>query len=196
MGILGFLTDGKISDLLSSLQNLLKGKYQIEKRMLIDVTVYRNKEKIVDMPALNDAVIYKGELSKLITIRLFANNRNVYKARCDGIIISTPTGSTAYSMSAGGPIISPDMEAIVVNSLSPHVLSIRPMVFNAANTLQFRLEEPHSSTVLQVDGINVMQLMPKDKVVIKRSAKKIRFIKLSHKTFYQILRSKLNMGKI
>ena len=70
MGILGFLTDGKISDLLSSLQNLLKGKYQIEKRMLIDVTVYRNKEKIVDMPALNDAVIYKGELSKLITIRL------------------------------------------------------------------------------------------------------------------------------
>ena len=69
------------------------------------------------------------------------------------------------------------------------------MVFNAANTLQFRLEEPHSSTVLQVDGINVMQLMPKDKVVIKRSAK-IRFIKLSHKTFYQILRSKLNMGKI
>ncbi|HOE90999.1 MAG TPA: NAD(+)/NADH kinase [Candidatus Cloacimonadota bacterium] len=196
MGKLGFLTDGNIEDLIPSLNNLLKGKYQKEKRMLLDVSVYRNRVKIVDMPALNDAVIYKGELSKLITIRLFSNKRYVYKARCDGIIISTPTGSTAYSMSSGGPIISPDMEAMVVNSLSPHVLSIRPMVFNAENTLQFKLEEPHSSTVLQVDGINIVQLQSKDKIIIKRSNKKMSFIKLSHKTFYQILRKKLNMGKI
>ncbi|HPM00767.1 MAG TPA: NAD(+)/NADH kinase [Candidatus Cloacimonadota bacterium] len=196
MGTLGFLTDCKINELIPSINMFINGKYQIEKRMLLDISVIRNNERIIHLPALNDAVIYKGELSKLITLKLFSNKRYVYETRCDGIITATPTGSTAYSMSSGGPIISPDMEAFVVNPLNPHVLSIRPMIFNAEDTLHFKLEEPHSSTVLQIDGVNVVQLLPKDKITIKRSTKKMCFIKLSHRTFYQILRKKLKMGKL
>ncbi len=196
MGNLGFLTDCRISELIPSVSLLLKGKFQVEKRMLLDISVLRNNERIVHQPALNDAVIYKGELSRLISLKLYSNKRYVYETRCDGIITATPTGSTAYSMSSGGPIISPNMDAFIVNPLNPHVLSIRPMIFNAEDTLHYKLEEPHSSTVLQIDGINVIQLLPKDKVTIKCSAKKMSFIKLSHRTFYQILRKKLKMGNI
>lgn len=196
MGSLGFLTDCKINELSISINTLLKGKFAIEKRMLLDITVFRNKKKLIHSLALNDSVIYKGELSKLISIKLYSNKRFVYETRCDGMITATPTGSTAYSMSSGGPIISPDIDAIVANPLNPHILSLRPMIFNAEDTLHFKLEEPHSSTVLQIDGVNLCQLMPKDNIIVKRSAKKLSFIKLSHHTYYQILRKKLSMGKL
>ncbi len=196
MGSLGFLTDCKINELSISLNALLKGKFVIEKRMLLDITVFRNKKKLIHSLALNDSVIYKGELSKLISIKLYSNKRFVYATRCDGMITATPTGSTAYSMSSGGPIISPDIDAIVANPLNPHILSLRPMIFNAEDTLHFKLEEPHSSTVLQIDGVNLCQLLPKDNIVIKRSSKKMNFIKLSHHTYFQILRKKLSMGKL
>lgn len=194
MGNLGFLTDCKINELKDSTEQVLNGKYVYENRMLLEVSLYRKQQRILQHLALNDCVVYKGELSKLITLKFFSNNRYVYETRCDGIITATPTGSTAYSLSSGGPIIIPTMDAIIVTPINPHILSIRPMLFSDKDTLHFRIEEPHSSTVMQVDGDNVFTLLPKDKVLIKRSQKKLRFVKLSHRTYFQILRKKLHMG--
>jgi NAD+ kinase len=195
MGNLGFMTDCKINELIESTEQVLNHKFQYENRMLLEVSLYRRNQKIKQFLALNDCVIYKGELSKLITLKLFSNNRYVYETRCDGIITATPTGSTAYSLSSGGPIIVPEMDALIVTPMNPHILSIRPIIFSDKDTIHYRIEEPHSSTVMQLDGDNVMTLMPKDKIVIKSSQKKMKFVKLSHRTYYQILRKKLHMGK-
>jgi len=116
-------------------------------------------------------------------------------ARCDGILAATPTGSTAYSLSAGGPIISPLMDAIVINPLNPHILSIRPMVFSASDVLHFQLKTASEDCILQLDGKNDHILKEGDEITVTAASRKIKFIKLTNKTFFQILRKKLHMGR-
>lgn len=195
MGTLGFLTDCKMNEIRKAMKDIKSNTFNLESRMLLDVSVYRNNQKIGHFIGLNDAVIFKGEMSNLISLNLYENNRFVYETRCDGIIISSPTGSTAYSLSAGGPIISPFMDAIIITPLNPHILSIRPMVFSARESIQLILKKDHLSSVLQIDGDNVLQLMPDDKVVVKAASGRLHFIKLQHRTFFRILRKKLHMAK-
>lgn len=192
LGKLGFLSESSLAELEKSVHDLINNRFQIQERMLLDVRLERDNNMIYTGLALNDAVVYKGKIPKLLELTLFCNDNFVVETRCDGMIISTPTGSTAYSLSAGGPILSPIMEAIIAAPLNPHVLTVRPMVFSSVDELCIKIEY---KTILQLDGKNVYNLIKGDRVLITASEEKIKFINLTSKTFYKILRKKLHMGK-
>lgn len=191
-GNLGFLSEISPEELERSIKYFLEGKYKVQSRMMLKVYVKRDKEKIRLDDALNDVVIYKGVTPKLIDLSIYCNKRNVVETRCDGLIFSTPTGSTAYSLSAGGPILSPIMDAIVVAPLNPHVLTVRPMVFPSNDVLSVKVD-PQS--LIQIDGQNSFELKIGDILFATASEKRVNFIKLGNRTFFQILRKKLHMGK-
>ncbi len=192
-GNLGFLSEITPEELERFIKSLIQNKYKIQSRMLLKVLVKREKKTIYsDGLALNDVVIYRGITPKLMDISIYSNKRSVVETRCDGLIISTPTGSTAYSLSAGGPILSPVMDAIVVAPLNPHVLTVRPMVFSSTDIISIRT---YKEGLLQIDGKNTMELKPDDIIVTTASDKRVNFVKLGNRTFYQILRKKLHMGK-
>lgn len=195
LGYLGFLSESTLTDLRKSIKDLLQNRYRVQQRMLLSVQLKRHGKLLYSGLALNDAVAYKAETARLINVRIYNSGRFVLDTRCDGVIASTPTGSTAYSLSAGGPILSPVMQAIVISPLNPHILSIRPMVFPATEKLSFKLHGMHSNGWLQIDGINAHALIEDDELFITSSKQSVEFIKLSNRTFYKILRNKLHLGK-
>jgi NAD+ kinase len=193
-GKLGFLTDITINELENSIHMLDSGNYSLEKRMMLEVNVVRENKTILSEIALNDVVMHKGHESRLIDINLYSSGNLIYEMRSDGVIISTPTGSTAYSLSAGGPIISPELEALIVTPLNPHILSIRPMVFSSGDIIEILVPENQTS-YLQMDGVAKTEILTDDRVIIKKSNNLINFVKVSYSNFYEVLRNKLNMGK-
>ncbi len=195
LGYLGFLSESTLNDLRKSIIDLLQKKYKILTRMLITCQLKRDGKVIFQGLALNDAVIYKAETPRLINVRIYNEQRFVLDTRCDGVVVSTPTGSTAYSLSAGGPIMSPEMKAIVISPLNPHLLSIRPMVFPAKDKLMFKVHSIVQHAWLQIDGINTIMIEDGDELMITAARQTVSFIKLSNRTFYQILRNKLHLGK-
>jgi NAD+ kinase len=195
LGYLGFLSESTLPEIRASIRDLIAGKFKILSRMLILCSVKRSGALILQREALNDAVIYKGENPGLIGVRIFANGRYVFDSRCDGVITCTPTGSTAYSLSAGGPILAPQMEAIVLSPLNPHLLTTRPMVFPASDHLLMRVHGLSQAAWLQLDGSNSLALCENDEVIVTASKRSVKFIKLSKRTFYRILRNKMNLGK-
>ena len=195
LGRLGFLSDAHLGELERVMDCLRDGKFAMQERMLLRAVVKRDGKTLHEGLALNDAVIYKGRVPTLIDIRVYCNRQFVLETRCDGILASTPTGSTAYSLSAGGPILSPVMDAFIVAPLNPHILSVRPMVFGPTDKLVLRLRHANNSAMLQLDGRNIIDLRDGDTLHVSRARRKLRFVKLSSKTFYQILRHKLHMGK-
>lgn len=195
LGYLGFLSESTLLDLRKSIKDLLQNRYRVQQRMLLSVQLKRDGKIHYSGLALNDAVAYKAETARLINVRIYNAGRFVLDTRCDGVIASTPTGSTAYSLSAGGPILSPVMQAIVISPLNPHILSIRPMVFPAKEKLSFKMHGMHSYGWLQIDGINAHALMEGDELFITSAKRSVDFIKLSNRTFFKILRNKLHLGK-
>ncbi|MDP8231052.1 MAG: NAD(+)/NADH kinase [Candidatus Zophobacter franzmannii] len=196
IGHLGFLSETDMTDLEKSLDNLMHKKFQVQSRMLIRADVWRDGNKIFSTLALNDAVIYKSVSPKLIEVKILDQKRHVLTARCDGFVAATPTGSTAYSLAAGGPLLTPVMDAIVITPLNPHIMAIRPIVFPAKNKITFRMIDQEHSSMLQIDGVNAIELQEGDEVRITAAKEKVNFIKLSNRTFYQILRNKMHMGRI
>lgn len=195
LGYLGFLSESTLADLKKSIKDLLKNRYKLQQRMLLSVTLKRKNAVVYHGLALNDAVIYKADSPRLMHIRIYNSGRFVLDTRCDGIIASTPTGSTAYSLSAGGPILSPVMNAIVVSPLNPHILSIRPMVYPDSDKLMFKVHGIENPARLQIDGINAFEIHEEDELTVTASKKQVQFIKLSNRTFYKILRNKMHLGK-
>lgn len=195
LGYLGFLSETTLEELRSSIRNLLQNRYKLLQRMLLSCQVKREGQIVYSSNALNDVVIYKAETPRLIHVRIYNSKRFVLDTRCDGVIASTPTGSTAYSLSAGGPILSPDMQAIIITPLNPHLLSIRPMVFNATDKLMMKVYALQQAAWLQIDGINCVELKDDDEVYLTASKQSVSFIKLSNRTFFKILRNKLHLGK-
>lgn len=195
LGNLGFLADCSLEELESSIGVLQKKKFKIQHRMMLKIELRRKRKIILSAIALNDAVINRGITPSLIDLNLSCNRRFVVETRCDGIVASTPTGSTAYSLSAGGPIISPVVEAIVITPLNPHVLTVRPIVFSSQDILEIEVIKSKSNSLLQLDGRNTYELLEGDKVKITSAPDKVKFIKLGNKAFFQILRKKFHMGK-
>lgn len=212
MGRLGFLSDFSVKEFPKYINRLLDSEFfeknknlqtpinskeiSIVTRMLLENEVKHEGKSVYRGYALNDAVVYKGLVSRLIEIKFYCDKNFVVETRCDGIIAATPTGSTAYTLSAGGPILPPQMEALVVAALCPHVLSVRPMVFPASSELKFKMVKVYNETMLQLDGKNVHPLVDNDLVIVKAAKEKVGFITLTGKNFYQTLRKKLHMGKI
>ncbi len=191
LGSLGFLTEVKREEMHPALECLLEGRYQMEERVLVDVTVLRQNEQLAQYIALNDAVINKGALARIIELEVWVNSELVTITRADGLILSTPTGSTAYSMSAGGPIVYPTLGAFIITPICPHALSNRPVVVPDESPVAICLRHG-SDVMLTVDGQVGMPLIQGDRIQFKKASSAIRLIQAATgSSFFKLLREKL-----
>jgi NAD+ kinase len=193
LGSLGFLTEVKLDEMYTALEELIAGRYEIEERMLLDVEVIRDEEAIARYRALNDAVINKGALARIIDLEVSANSQPVLLTRSDGLIISTPTGSTAYSLAAGGPILYPTLDAIIIESICPHSLTNRPLVIPDRLELRVCLRRGQD-VYLTVDGQVGMPLRPQDCLRIGRAGTSLKLMLPFGNNFFKLLREKLGWG--
>jgi len=195
IGQLGFLTDIETEELEKALQMVNQKKYKIEHRMMIKAEHFRNGEKIESNYALNDYVVNRSPDSRMVKIKLYINDELVNRFRSDGLIISTPTGSTAYSLSAGGPIINPrQVRAILITPICPHNLHMRPMVISGSEKICIEIEGDSGSIFGTADGHDNSELMNGDKIYIEAADREISIIKLPDRTFYTILKEKMNLA--
>ena len=194
LGGLGFLTEATLGELYGTLSNVLAGRYRLEERTGLKATLYRGKRKIASSLALNDCVITKGVLSRLIRLDTFIGEGYLTTYAADGLIVSTSTGSTAHSLSAGGPIVHPDIEAIVLTPICPHTLSNRPLIVPGDEEIRIRIASPHPDVALTLDGQEVIKLQERDVIRIRKAPSKIGLIVPRKKSYYQILRKKLKWG--
>ncbi|MCL2338266.1 MAG: NAD(+)/NADH kinase [Firmicutes bacterium] len=190
MGRLGFLTEVDMPNLFKALVLLLNGEYAIEERMMLEAGVIRDNQTSPPLMGLNDAVITKGGLARLIRLDTQVNRQHFNTYHADGVIIATPTGSTAYSLSAGGPLVVPELDLLLFTPICPHALWGRPLVIPPDNEVRITLQSDQADVMLTVDGQLGMQLQNGDVVLIKKSPYRARFIKLNHQTFFDILRQK------
>ncbi len=194
LGHLGFLTEVAIPQLYEAMECLLAGRYTIEERMMLQASVVRNGHTYEPIIGLNDAVITKGAFARLIGFDTMVDGQLFNTYHADGIIISTPTGSTAYSLSAGGPIVLPDLELMVVTPICPHALWARPLVIAADSEVQVVLRSKLGEVMLTIDGQHGMRLRFGDLIKVRKAMHRAKFIKLSNQTFFDILKEKLKEG--
>jgi NAD+ kinase len=194
LGGLGFLTEATLGELYGTLSNVLASRYRMEERMGLEATLYRGEKRIASSLALNDCVITRGTLSRLIRLDTFIGKEYLTTYAADGLIVSTSTGSTAHSLSAGGPIIHPDIEAIILTPICPHTLSNRPLIISGEEEIKIRIASSHPDVALTLDGQEVIRLREKDIVRIKKGPSKVSLIVPRKKNYYQILRKKLKWG--
>ena len=190
-GYLGFLTEIEVEQLAESLEQLLQGAYTVERRMMLTAQVYRNGVCIADVSALNDLVVTKGALSRIIKMELYLEDKLVEKYHGDGLIFSTPTGSTGYSLSANGPIVYPNMDLCIVTPICPHSLIARPLIFSPEHTLTFRLDANNAPAMLTVDGQNGVELKQGDWIQISKAEHDTYLLVLEKRNFFAVLREKL-----
>ena len=190
-GRFGFLTDLRAEDMLGAVDRVLSNRYQIESRMLLNASVIRGGKTIQQGLAFNDVVI-KGGL-RLIEITVEINGNFVHKQRADGLILSTPTGTTAYALSAGGPILHPSLEAIAIVPVSPHTLSNRPIAVNSSSLIQITMIQTDDGQ-LSYDGQFQMLLERGDRVLVQRAEKQVKLLHPSEYCYFDMLRNKLNWG--
>ncbi len=191
VGSLGFLTQITPLSMIPCLDRILKGDYNVEERMALTVKIERTGETF---HALNEAVVDNGPISRMIDIRLQVNGEDIVNYRCDGLIIATPTGSTAYSLASGGPILHPTMQAIIASPISAFSLTTRPMIFRADDALVLKVRSQHKVASLTVDGQVMRELSDGDVVSIKRADFAYQFIAFEENSFYRVCRSKLHWG--
>jgi NAD+ kinase len=195
LGNLGFLTETSRGELYPALVRVLEGRFEIEERSLFDVALVRDGGGPAAVyRVLNDAVINKSALARIIELTLRVDGRLIARFRADGLIISTPTGSTAYNLSAGGPILDPLLPVAVLTPICPHALSLRPIVVPDAGPIEVTLETPAEEVYVTLDGQEGAALGFRDTVRITRAAAKVRLAKVSRRSFYDSLRGKLRWG--
>jgi NAD+ kinase len=194
LGRLGFLTEVDIPHLYGALEQLLTGKYTIVERMMLEACVIRGEQTYAPVSGLNDAVITKGGFARLIIFDAVVDGQHFNSYHADGVIISTPTGSTAYSLSAGGPLVAPDLDLMVVTPICPHALWARPLVISADSEVRIILLSDLGEVMLTMDGQHGMPLRCGDTVKIRKANHRAKFIKLNNRTFFDILREKLKEG--
>lgn len=188
-GRLGFMAALEMNEI-DCLSNLIEGKYEIERRMMLAVTVNKNGE-IRKYNALNDAVISKGDLSRMVDLSVYHNGSHLCDYRSDGIILSTPTGSTAYSLSAGGPVVDPLAHAVLLTPICPHSLFSRSILFGEKSKLLVRLSERQTMEVyLTVDGESSIPLSGDDWVSVEKAGREVELIQLKPQQFYEVLTTK------
>jgi NAD+ kinase len=193
LGSLGFLTEVTLDEMHAAFELLLSGTYRLEERVRLDVEVVRNGQACAQYIALNDAVINKGALARIIELEVNVNSQPVLLTRADGLIISTPTGSTAYSLAAGGPILYPTLGAFIIAPICPHTLSNRPVVIPDELSVMVCLRHG-ADVMLTVDGQVGMPLEPQDCLKIRRAESAMQLVLPFGNTFFKLLREKLRWG--
>lgn len=194
MGSLGFLTEVNRTDLYPTLVRVLAGQFTLEERTLLRAEVQRDGGESLAYRVLNDAVIAKTALARIIELALAVDGNLVGDFRADGLIISTPTGSTAYNLSAGGPILYPQLPVAVITPICAHTLSLRPLVVPDASTIEVTLHSEREEVYLTLDGQEGTRLHYGDRVLIRRDESVVHLVKAAGRTFYESLRGKLRWG--
>jgi len=195
MGSLGFLTSFTVEELYPALESVLAGRATITERVLLLVERVNAGQIVSQQRVLNDAVVHKGTLARMIELELFIDEGFVCRYRADGLIVATPTGSTAYSMSAGGPIVHPAVESILITPICPHTLSDRPVVVPDTSKVELRLSESADAVFLTLDGQTGVPMQRGDCVRITRAPERLKLIQPPNKTYFEILRNKLKWGE-
>ena len=195
LGGLGFLTEVSLSELHPTLKRIFKHDYSLDPRITLSSTLYRQRKRIAKHTVLNDIVINKSALARIIDLEVLIDRQFVALFKADGLIISTPTGSTAYNLAAGGPIISPNMNALVLTPICPHSLSNRAIVISDEAKVEVILKTKNEDVFLTLDGQVGFALQPQDRVEIKRGKDKIYLIQSPQKNYFAVLRDKLLWGK-
>jgi NAD+ kinase len=195
LGGLGFLTSVTLAELYPILEEILAGKHRISERVLLQAEVVRDGKSISQHRALNDAVLNKGALARMVDLDLHVDGGYVCSYKADGLIVSTPTGSTAYSLAAGGPIIYPVVDAFVITPICPHKLTDRPLVIPNTARVEVHSRTKDEPVFLTMDGQVGVQLEAGDRVVVTKAASKLRLVRPSRKTYFEILRNKLRWSE-
>lgn len=196
MGQLGFLTEVELPDLHLALDKLIKGDYQIEERLMLDAMIVREHTTLHASSALNDVVISKSGVSRMMKLKLYIDDALTANYAADGLIIATATGSTGYSLSAGGPIINPKLKVVVLTPICPHTLHAKSLVISEDEEVKISMVSHQEDAVLTIDGQNIYHLLPDDIVLVKRAPFRARFIKFNSRSYYETLRTKLWRGEV
>lgn len=194
LGRLGFLTELEKRELYQGLEAFLSGGYRIEERMMMETRVWRGSEVIDASRALNDVVIHRGTLARIISVEAYIDGHYFTTYEGDGVIVSTPTGSTAYSLSAGGPIVSPTAPVMLVTPICPHSFYSRPLVISNEQRIRIITQPGFDEVMLTIDGQHGIHLKAGDEIDISRSSVSTRLIKLSGRHFFDVLREKLTQN--
>ena len=194
-GGLGYLAEFRIEELYSALESILSNNYRLDKRVMLAVELLRDEVSVTTNRVLNDVVINKSALARIIEIEAFFNGQFVNSFRADGLIVSTPTGSTAYNLSAGGPVIFPSMNAVVVTPICPFTLSNRPIVVPDDAEIELILKTDQEEVALTLDGQVGFPLKVEDRVKISKSRTMFNLIQPSNRNYFEVLRDKLRWGR-
>ena len=196
LGRLGFLADIPPSDMDARLRQIFAGEYRVESRNLLHARVVRDEVTVTSSSAFNDVVVHKFNVARMIEYETFIDDQFVNTSRSDGLIVSTPTGSTAYALSSGGPIVHPSLNALLLVPICPHTMSYRPIVVDGNSRVEIVVHDlTQTSAQVTCDGQTNLALSEGDRVIIEKNSKSIRLIHPPEYNYFSILRAKLHWGK-
>jgi NAD+ kinase len=195
LGGLGFLTSVTLDELYPLLEEVFAGGHRTSDRMMLDAEIHRNGHPTQRQCALNDAVANKAALARMLDFDVYVDRNHVGRYRADGIIVATPTGSTAYSLAAGGPILDPDLNAFLITPICPHMLTNRPLVIPDAARIDLDFAAAQEPVFVTLDGQIGFELGPHDRVTITKSKSRVALVRPPSKTYFEVLRSKLRWSE-
>lgn len=196
LGNVGFLTEVEPSQVEPALQALVDGNYTIEERTMVEAVVLRNGQEVKRLSGLNDVVITKGAFARIVQLEVFVNDTYFATFPADGVIISSPTGSTAYSLSAGGPLINPNIDVLLITPICPHSLFSRSLVIAGSDKVRVVVKATQEDVAVTVDGQIGFELQSDDEIVVGRAPYVTRFVRLRAGNFYGILRERLKRDRL
>jgi NAD+ kinase len=197
-GSLGFLTEVTLPEMLASLETAVNGTAQTEARMMLHVVVAAGSRVLVDRIVLNDVVVTQGALSRIIELSVSVDGEFMMRVKADGLIIASPTGTTAYNLSAGGPIVHPRVEGLTITPIAPHTLTNRPVVVPGASEIRIQplIPDDQIEVFATFDGQAVLRLTKDHVVLVRRAERPLRLIRASSRGYFQVLREKLKWGEV
>ena len=197
-GSLGFLTEVTLPEIFTSLESAVNGTAQTEERMMLHVTVEAGGRRLADRIVLNDVVVTQGALSRIIELSVSVDGESMMRIKADGLIIASPTGTTAYNLSAGGPIVHPHVDGLTITPIAPHTLTNRPVVVAGSSEIRIQplIHDEQSEVFATFDGQALMPLKSDHIVTVRRAEKRLRLIRASSRGYFQVLREKLKWGEI
>ena len=197
-GSLGFLTEVTLPEIFSSLDTAVNGSAQMDERMMLHVTVEAGARQDCNRVVLNDVVVTQGALSRIIELSVSIDGESMMRIKADGLIIASPTGSTAYSLSAGGPIVHPRVDGLTITPIAPHMLTNRPVVVPGSSEIRIQpiMHDGHSEVFATFDGQALLSLTNDHTVRVRRASRPLRLIRASARGYFQVLREKLKWGEI